>query len=325
MEINNQIKEKKILIIDFAASTGGAISVLNEYYEKAINDLDNQYIFLLNDYYFNETENVKIIILKKQKRWLRRLLFDYFSGRLLINEIKPDYIISLQNTIVRGVNVPQAVYIHQSIPFQRVKKFSFFKKKEAKLAIIQYLIGFCIKSSIKNANEIIVQTEWMKNAIIEGCNVDLSKIKIERPVINNKLIRTAKKTQYSHFFYPTSSEIYKNNEIIYQAAELLNKEGMKEFVVELTIDGESNDNIKKIGKIKRELVFKKYSESVLLFPSYIETFGLPLLEAKKCGTTIIASDTPFSHEILDDYDNAYFFNPFDAKELKEIMKKMIKR
>ena len=63
----------------------------------------------------------------------------------------------------------------------------------------------------------------------------------------------------------------------------------------------------------------------MIFPSYIETFGLPLLEAKKCDTIILASDCPFSHEILDDYDKVYYFNPFDAKELSKLMETVINK
>ena len=78
-----------------------------------------------------------------------------------------------------------------------------------------------------------------------------------------------------------------------------------------------------IGNISREEVFEKYCNSILVFPSYIETVGLPLLEAKKCNTPIIASDTAFSHELLDSYDNVNFFDPFDVNDLKNQMKKFI--
>ena len=59
---------------------------------------------------------------------------------------------------------------------------------------------------------------------------------------------------------------------------------------------------------------------ITLFPSYIETFGLPLLEAKELNGIVLASDRPFSHEILDGYDKAIFIewnNPDAwAREIK---------
>ena len=84
-----------------------------------------------------------------------------------------------------------------------------------------------------------------------------------------------------------------------------------------------NEKIINCGYINRNEVFENMKTKVLIFPSYIETVGLPLLEAKLIGTIILASNTPFSHEILDGYENAYFFNPFNADELAILMKKCI--
>ena len=60
-----------------------------------------------------------------------------------------------------------------------------------------------------------------------------------------------------------------------------------------------------------------YAHSVLLFPSYVESFGLPLLEARLTGTYVIASNCPFSREILDGYEKALFFDEMDYKMMAE--------
>ena len=66
-----------------------------------------------------------------------------------------------------------------------------------------------------------------------------------------------------------------------------------------------------------------YNRSTLIFPSYIETVGLPLLEARELGSIILASDCPFSREVLDGYENAYYFDPFNPQELADYMKRVI--
>ncbi len=314
----------KKLIVDFAAATGGALTILKEYYEKAKKDINNEYVFLLSDNYLEETNNISIRVLKEEKKWINRLLFDFFTGKKIVKEIRPDYILSLQNTIIRGTDIKQDLYVHQAIPFQKTKKFSFFKKEEFKLAVIQYLIGFCIKSSVRKANKVIVQTKWIKDAIVDSCKIKEEKVEIITPLIDKSSIKKVEEINNKKFIYPTSNSIYKNNDVIYKAVELLNNEGIDDFEIELTIDGESTKCIKKIGRIPREEVYNKISNSILVFSSYIETFGLPLLEARESGTIIIASDTSFSHEILDEYDKAYFFDPFDEKALAALMKKMIK-
>ena len=48
-----------------------------------------------------------------------------------------------------------------------------------------------------------------------------------------------------------------------------------------------------------------------------------MAEAASAGPIVLASDCPFSHEILDGYENAYFFDPFKPAELADLMRKVI--
>ena len=41
------------------------------------------------------------------------------------------------------------------------------------------------------------------------------------------------------------------------------------------------------------------------------------------GAIVLASDTPFSREVLDGYENAYFFDPFSPDELADLMEKVV--
>ena len=74
-----------------------------------------------------------------------------------------------------------------------------------------------------------------------------------------------------------------------------------------------------LGRIPHAQVEALYRDSVLVFPSYIETVGLPMLEARRHGRHIIASDRPFSREVLAGYPNAEFFDPFDPAALARAM------
>ena len=89
----------------------------------------------------------------------------------------------------------------------------------------------------------------------------------------------------------------------------------------MTLEG-TEEGILYTGRIPIDKVYQYYSSSCLVFPSYIETFGYPLVEARSAGAIILASDCEFSHELLDGYDNAYFFNPFDEAELINLMRKV---
>ncbi|WP_236300697.1 glycosyltransferase, partial [Enterobacter bugandensis] len=45
---------------------------------------------------------------------------------------------------------------------------------------------------------------------------------------------------------------------------------------------------------------------IIVFPSYIESYGLPLIEAASLGKKIICSDLPYSRDVLSGYEGAIF-------------------
>ncbi len=316
----------RIVVNDIAASVGGALTVLKDFY-NSVKDYDsqNEWIFLLGDNYLEETGNIQVMTLPEIKNSKsKKLWFDLFSGRKVINALKPDVVLSLQNIITFGVTAPQYVFIHQSIPFQSSKNFSFFKSNERIYAIYQHFIGALIKRSAKKADKIFVQTKWMKEAVAEKCHIPQERIFNVLPKVEDLSAYVEEGNfQRNRFFYPTARGVYKNNACIYKAVEILREQGISDFSVELTTKGPNSENIRHLDRIPREEVLKKYNQGTLLFPSYIETFGYPMAEARQIGTLILASDCPFSHEVLEGYENAYFFDPFDPNALADLMKKVI--
>ncbi|HOO28743.1 MAG TPA: glycosyltransferase, partial [Lachnospiraceae bacterium] len=140
--------------------------------------------------------------------------------------------------------------------------------------------------------------------------------------------------RYDQFFFPSGNILYKNHACIGKAVQLLREKGITDFEVVLTLTEEEaadvmeldkNDhNIVCRGRLSRNEVYRLYQERILLFPSYIETFGYPPAEARKAGTVIFASDCPFCHEVLENYEDAYYFDPFQPKELAALMEQSIK-
>ncbi|MPN59562.1 hypothetical protein SDC9_207283 [bioreactor metagenome] len=71
--------------------------------------------------------------------------------------------------------------------------------------------------------------------------------------------------------------------------------------------------IKLVGKLKYEEVLRYYKSSdIVLFPSYVETFGLPLIEASYFKKNIIVSDCSYSREVLNGYKRVDFIQYNDA-------------
>jgi len=73
-----------------------------------------------------------------------------------------------------------------------------------------------------------------------------------------------------------------------------------------------------LGRVPYEEVLAYYRGALaLVFPSLIETFGHPLLEAMLAGTPVLAADIPSFREIAG--DAALFFSPNDPLELARMV------
>ena len=314
----------RIVVLDTAASSGGALSILRDFYSYLVESGDtNEWIFLLSDAYVQETDRIKIRINREVKEnWFKRIWFDVYRGKGYINALEPDVVLSLQNTLPKGIRAKKYLYVHQTIPFQREKSFSFFKKEERIYAIYQYVIGRRIKKSIQYADCVVVQTQWLKKAV-EGICGPHTKIM--------KCVPTVKKQEFEqdafspfYFIYPAAPIIYKNHKVIEDACKILVDKGISGFRVDFTFDGNDHSGIYYVGTLERSDLFKRYTKGTLLFPSYIESFGYPLKEASGVGSIILASDREFAHELLEGYANAYYFDPFDSSQLAELMEKVMK-
>ena len=326
----------KIMVFNVPAVSGGALTILENFYEEAKQcNEDIEWIFVLSTPKIKGTNNIHILNYKwVKKNWLFRLFFDYFIAPKIVKKYAPDKIFSLQNVVVPKTNVKQVVYLHQPLPFSQ-KKFNLFKNP--KLWIYQNVISKSIINSVKKADKVIVQMNWFAEEILKKVRVPREKILVLPPkvVIDKSLIKCNPKdnTSNKNFFFPAASYVYKNHEVIVKACKELKRMGVNNYRVVFTLNGDENKKIgslKKIveknnlpiyfvGNLNKKQVFEEYSNSTLIFPSYIETFGLPLLEMRLLNRTILASDTQFSREILEGYNFVSYFQFDDYKKLAQLM------
>ena len=250
----------------------------------------------------------------------------------MVEQYKVDEVISLQNVIVQGISVKQTLYLHQTLPFA-TKRYHI--TEDFKLWVYQNLISEMIFSSIRKASEVIVQTFWLKEACVKKAGVVPDKFKVIRPEVKIVVKKSYRQEDVNNtlFFYPAGGVVYKNHKVIVEAAKMLKYQGIENYRIIFTLQGNENGKIKKlynevkklklsiefIGHISLEEVYEYYSKSILLFPSYIESFGLPMLEARIHCSPILASDYAFSHEILEGYDKVEFFDPFNKMQLTKLL------
>lgn len=326
----------RTLVYDVAADSGGAATVLQSFYEEFKKDTENEYIFVLSVYKLPETDNIKVLNFPEVKNsMLHRLYFDHFVAHKLVKKYKVDRVLSLQNIELPHTNVPQTVYEHNALPFSEYK----FKPWEAfRPWYSQQILGRMMKKSIRRAEKVLVQTNWMKEEIIRQCGIPADRVEVKFPPV--KMLKThpwKMDETCPTFFYPAGPPAYKNHRTFLKACELLKEQGMEDHRVIWTVTGEENEGMKKlkaeaeenklpiefIGPVPRTQLFEQYASSVLVFPSYIETIGLPLLEARSVGAPILAADCLYARDGVGDYDRAEFFETFDSEALSRLMKQKI--
>lgn len=315
----------RIEVFDVAADRGGALTMLRGFYEAALQTPEHEWIFHVSTPQLPETENIRVHNHPWVKRsWFHRLYFESIANRF-VRQAEPDVVVSLQNIGVWGAKVAEVVYVHQSLPFSADR---YGLLDEPRLWAYQNIVSRLIKRSILKARVVIVQSQWMKRMIVERLHVDPDKIRvIPPPSVSSAPSHEPTDAARRCFFYPSSFMPYKNHKLIVEACRLLYEKGKRDFHVELTISPRSLKSLKAnhldcistSGPLTFEEVQLRYSHTVLLYPSKLESYGLPLAEARRVGAIILASDTPSGREILDGYPNARLFAHDSAPALARLM------
>jgi len=334
----------KIIFVNATATTeGGALTILRQFLD-GINKYSNKdriyYVFCsLIELEKYENENIKIINDIKAKKWLDRIKWDFWRLKQWSkkNNLKPNLVISFQNTGVKYLKeIPQIIYLHQSLSFYSKNKWNLFNKDERAYWFYQNIYPLFIKLSLPKRFVIVVQAEVMKNRVKKLLHLLDEQIVVINPSFKSIDISLIKPFDFSdnkfHIFYPAATYIYKNHEIIIKALKYIKNnfpEIYKNLLVHFTFstEGEQNqklvslinnlevqDVIKLEGNLDYQKVLQFYkSVNLVVFPSYIESFPLPLLETAIFGLPLLVSDMDFSREIISDYKGAQFLDYKDDK------------
>jgi glycosyltransferase involved in cell wall biosynthesis len=199
-----------------------------------------------------------------------------------------------------------------------------------------------IKNVTKKAKKILTISKNTKQDLIKILNIDPEKIEViyngvspifrfmDDPAAPAKTLKKYKIKQ-QFLLYAGVWRSHKNLARLIEAFSTLKKE--KGLNLQLVITGkpdpyypEVKNTVKKLnlqedviftGLVEEEELLHLYNAAhIFVFPSLYEGFGLPPLEAMRCGTPVVASDISSIPEICG-RENAVFFNPYNIKDIAE--------
>jgi glycosyltransferase involved in cell wall biosynthesis len=332
-----------IFINATATQPGGGYTILLQFLKAYTEQpLSDTRIFVFNSIGLRDYLSPNIISVEVPNfNFTQRIYWDWKGMKqwAIKNNIKPNLILSFQNTGVRFSALPQIIYLQQSIPFTQYQ-WNLFKKDQRNLWRYKNIYSFFIGLYLFKYTHVVVQTKWMKQAFLKKFSahnpknvhvfspeidiVDVDKIKFEgfdaiEPAIFN-------------FFYPATSFIYKNHIEVIKSFVAIKKENklndircyftisfeeLSKEAQELIIINDLSPNFVFLGALSLQQVYYYYTNlDALIFPSYIETIGLPLIESAGCGLPILVADEPYSREVLKSYDNVRYAKTRDTNDWK---------
>ena len=84
------------------------------------------------------------------------------------------------------------------------------------------------------------------------------------------------------------------------------------------------DSIRFTGLLPKDKLYATYAATdCLLFPSRIETWGLPISEFAAFHRPMLLADLPYAHETSAGNDQVAFFNPDSPSDLAAKMRQVI--
>lgn len=322
---------KTICIIATASHKGGALTIYKQLISwlcKQIND-DKYYIFINPNMPHVDINGITYI--KKRTCGFGRIWFDFYGFNSILNKkgIRPDVIVSFQNSGVKCHHSQQIIYFHQALTLNDYH-IGYTSKVGMQYHFYHDLYPLYIKLLLKKNTRIAVQTKVVKNDFIDKFKISNNRIAVFKPDIEE--INTSEIKDYPfeentlNFLYPAIASIYKEHKTIIQAINNIKQKDIKKRIrVHFTCKKEEIENLLNIvipcdingvfifhGSIPHDTLLSMYKKcDGLLFPSEIETVGLPLLEAAAFGLPIIVNDKPYARDVLNHYEGAIYLHHND--------------
>lgn len=263
----------------------------------------------------------------------KRIWFDFVDfERILKKEgVRPNVIVSLQNTGVRCRCERSVIYYHQSLPLYSYN-YHGFDHYARTYYFYHYLYPLYVRLFLQKRTFVAVQTEEIKKVFSDKYHFPLHRIGVYMPSI--KGVEKTDITDWSYeegtynFLFPANPSPYKEHITIAYAMKLIcakNPDMAQKIRIHFTAKAGTMKDLEAYvseHKIQNNFVFHgivSHSQLVamlngchgLLFPSMIETLGLPLIEAASLGIPVLVNDLAYAHEVLNGYEGVNYIQTHD--------------
>lgn len=314
--------DKYIIVNATAPESSGTLTILKQFVANIPHDKYHWLVFVSDKISLQTPQpNVRIVPMAGVKPMLKRLWWDCIGLNrwLKKHHIEPMATVSLQNTGFRvsQKNIPDFIYYHQPLPFFPYS-WNPLKKNERILWFYKHIYPLCVRLFLSKDTTVFVQLDFIKEGFVKYFRHPQQNVKVYSPSVaepENSDLHIDLDTQKVNLFYPAIGVFYKNHRVLRDALQHDCGQVQMYFTLEnASISWNADRRISLLGVLPYAEVCAMYRHcDALVFPSYIETFGLPLIEAAMTGMPVLAADLPYAREVLDGYEGVTFIPHNDPK------------
>jgi glycosyltransferase involved in cell wall biosynthesis len=190
--------------------------------------------------------------------------------------------------------------------------------------------------SVLKSSSLIAVSRFTRDQLVERFAVDPVKVKVIYSGVEIPAAAPVDPPSQPFVLFVGTLEKRKNVRCLIEAFTKLNKE--REMPYRLVLAGQQGEDwpevasaleassvrrqIEVLGYVSQADIYRLYrSADLLVYPSYYEGFGLPIIEAMACGLPVICSSTTALPEAGG--EAAIYFNPQSPDELKQAMQRVL--
>jgi glycosyltransferase involved in cell wall biosynthesis len=338
----------RVLISAVAAKSGGAATYIANL-ARELSDSGDRYIFLVptgtrdritvnrSDIEFIETD------IAFHSGW-KRFFWDQMWLRLLVRRYRADLLISTSDYGMFFTSRPQLLLVRNALFFSSEYRRRILTKKRLLARFDYWLRQFLVRTSVRMADKVVTTTAAMMESVArdlplvrEKGTVNPFGAPLEKfQAVSGKLRNTSvDKNDSLRVLYVSEYADYKNVRVLLKALKELRRNWSGRLSATITMDPEtfyqfdsvtqqedhqlSTDSevaecVRFTGGVDYEKIHALYRDAdVFAFPSMVESFGHPLVEAMACGVPVVASDIAVHREVCG--DAALYFEPSDHHAL----------
>ena len=278
--------------------------------------------------------------------WLKRLWCEYHTMGKISQELGEgtELWLSLHDTTPRVKALRQAVYCQTSFPFMkwRLRDFSF----DPKIPLFTMLTKFAYRIGIHRNRYLVVQQRWLREGFSRMFGINEAKFIVAPPPRKSSPPQQAEgqttqgEAKPFTFLFASTPDVHKNFELLASASQILeNKLGKGTFETIFTLSGEENkyarwlrENWGGVASLRfagfqapTDLQALYARTDCLVFPSRVETWGLPISEFMPYDRPMLLANQPYAHETSAGAGQVAYFDTDNAEALASMMERAIQR